>query len=1058
MKKRILAFCVFVLSIAGAMFALSSCKDEIENAAQEILCEAPENIAFDGNYITWTKSSGALYYNVSINGATAVRSNSTSYAYASTENFDVTVTAVFSETEKSTSISFKPLTAISEVFVSNDGQISWSSVGGANAYAVSINGMENVVTDTQYTTLAEGSNRVKVKPIVQGDNSFYSFWSEEENIYIYSAPTNVKYDGTTITWAGNSTSYQVGINGALNTVTGNSYTYNADGKDFIVEVIALGNHSTTYDSKGAEEEYKYLAPVPSLTVEEGILKWNPIENAEGYQVKIDGLVQRNPVTEAEYTGLVTGKSLEVSVMPYNNSGNYFSSWSAVKNVYILDTPVPTWNNDLELDGEANNNYTWNAVNAAEGYTVRLTKNGTLVDEYDFSSVQRAFANAYSEVAVYTIQVKANAQSGSSDNYDSKYSTPITVERLAAPKQASNDFIVSQKDNLAAGFTVNFTPTSGAKEYQLYKDGVLLAGKKTTGNALTDTNVADAANLERQEYTYMVRSMGEVKTVSGQKYVTLPCLTSEALSFNITVQATPQHLTMSGFVLSWDAISGSNGYAVAYAGNTYNSATENYNLSTLKAGTYSVTVCAKGDGASTLASSYSTAAEIQRLSAPTDIKISAASNGTLEWKDVSNATGYQAFLDLSETALDENAYENMYQFITTEGSTLSMVAVANKYNDLGTLYYMTSEASPTQQFIRLAAPTFPEGAISNSVELLWNMPSNINKAEYTPSYRVYSAIGEQIGGGNHNSTSFNIEYLEGGGTYNFYVKAIGNDTRYLDSEYSVVKTVHKLATPVLDIQNGQYVWNGIANASSYYLEIDGKKVSDEYHVSGNVYSYTPRFTSAGDHTVVLKAKGDGINNVDSAAYNYTQKAVILAKPTITYGYSDSSVVANGSITVQIEVPSAYCLKYQYEIAGETVADSSLTYTKAITNTGEYVIRVKALGGNFDAQDVYYIDSEYAGGNSGYVIRLLGTPSTSSFSINSDGVIKWGAISGAFGYDYEISYNGGEFEEITHVGYPNLQPITGYKQYQSITIRVRASGSTDGTTVTSAWVEWTWTNAG
>ncbi len=587
-------------------------------------------------------------------------------------------------------------------------------------YAVSINGMENVVTDTQYTTLAEGSNRVKVKPIVQGDNSFYSFWSEEENIYIYSAPTNVKYDGTTITWAGNSTSYQVGINGALNTVTGNSYTYNADGKDFIVEVIALGNHSTTYDSKGAEEEYKYLAPVPSLTVEEGILKWNPIENAEGYQVKIDGLVQRNPVTEAEYTGLVTGKSLEVSVMPYNNSGNYFSSWSAVKNVYILDTPVPTWNNDLELDGEANNNYTWNAVNAAEGYTVRLTKNGTLVDEYDFSSVQRAFANAYSEVAVYTIQVKANAQSGSSDNYDSKYSTPITVERLAAPKQASNDFIVSQKDNLAAGFTVNFTPTSGAKEYQLYKDGVLLAGKKTTGNALTDTNVADAANLERQEYTYMVRSMGEVKTVSGQKYVTLPCLTSEALSFNITVQATPQHLTMSGFVLSWDAISGSNGYAVAYAGNTYNSATENYNLSTLKAGTYSVTVCAKGDGASTLASSYSTAAEIQRLSAPTDIKISAASNGTLEWKDVSNATGYQAFLDLSETALDENAYENMYQFITTEGSTLSMVAVANKYNDLGTLYYMTSEASPTQQFIRLAAPTFPEGAISNSVELLWNI--------------------------------------------------------------------------------------------------------------------------------------------------------------------------------------------------------------------------------------------------------------------------------------------------------------------------------------------------
>lgn len=1044
-KKTLVVLAILIIALVAVLCVACNNVDNLL---------APDNIAYDGQYITWNKVEGVKHYTVAINGGEAVRSNSTTYAYVSNDAFEVTVTAVYDKFEKASSVSFKPLSKITTLNVTDNGEVSWDAVAGANAYEVSANGSVYTTTNT-YLIFPEGNNRVKVRPIVSGDNTYYSSYSDEITVYIYEAPANVKYDGTSLTWTGSAENYKVSINGVSQEVKGNSASYDSGNKDFTVEIIALGNHTNTFDSIIRLEEFHYLDAITELMVEDGIVKWNSVSDAEGYKIKINGVVQKNVVTESQFDGLAAGKSQDVSVLPYNESGNYFSSWSAEKSIYILDTPVVSWNNDLELDGEANNNFTWNAVNATDGYTVRLIKDGGTPEISTFSDVQRAFAYAYEEVGTYTIEVKANAPTGSADYYDSKYSAPLIVERLAAPKAVDGSFITSNKDNLSTGFTVNFVKVGGASGYQLYKDGVLMSGKYTTGSALSDNNVADNTSILEQHYTYMVRSMGGVKTINGTKYVTLPCLTAEALSFDITVQATPQNLRMSGFVLSWETVAGNNGYTVAYGGATVSANSESIDLSTIKAGTYSITVSARGNGSNVLASNYSAPVSVQRLEAPTNIKISSQGNGTLQWDDVSNAKSYETYLDLSKTPLAEAAYGNMYQFIETNGTTLSMVAVANYYNDQNTLYYMTSETSPTQQFIRLAAPTFSEGALANSIELLWNTPSNINTAEYTPTYRVYSAIGEQIGGGDYNGTKFNIEYLEGGGTYNFYVKAIGNDTKYLDSDYSVLITAYKLEAPQMSIDNGQYVWNAITNASSYYLEIDGKKVSDDYHLSGSQYSFTPRFTTEGDHIVKLMAVGDERGNLNSAYYTYTQKSRILSAPVIEYEYSAESFVTNGSISVTIKTASENCSGYQYEIAGQSLLSDELSFSKIIQSPGKYSIRVKALGGSFDSNEVYYIDSQYAGGSAADVITILAAPTESSFSITSDGAVKWDAISGGYGYEYQISYNSGDYSDAVAVGF-NTFNVTNYKQYKTISIRVRVKG--DGNkTISSEWVEWTWTNS-
>ena len=173
MKKKLLILFLSVIGTVMLALGISAC-----SKVQEILLKAPENIAYDGTYITWDKVDDAEYYMVQIGNAEAARSNSTTYYYeANGESFDVTVSSVLGETQESASVTFKPLATIEEVFVGNDGSISWDAVSGANAYQISINGtvLTNNVTDTRYSDLPEGSNRVKVKPVVSGDSTFYSF-------------------------------------------------------------------------------------------------------------------------------------------------------------------------------------------------------------------------------------------------------------------------------------------------------------------------------------------------------------------------------------------------------------------------------------------------------------------------------------------------------------------------------------------------------------------------------------------------------------------------------------------------------------------------------------------------------------------------------------------------------------------------------------------------------------------------------------------------------------------------------------------------------------------
>lgn len=1047
MKKRItlLLICLLLISTAVTLIACN----EVEGLYK------PTNITYDGTYITWDAVELAEHYTVQINGGEAQRVNTNLFSYdAQGAEFEAVVSAVIGKQSLGETVKFIPLQTVETLTVANNGEVSWNSVAGASSYLIQVNGqvLASPVTDTRYQAPV-GNSRIKVRPIVAGDNSYYSLWSTEKQVIVNSAPTSINYDGETISWLGNSSKYEVNINGITHTVNGNRFVYASDRVDFTAQIKALGDYTTTYDSATTEETFRFLAPATNFTMSNGVLNWTPVENAEGYKLRINNVIQNKTTTEASYDKLTSGTALIVEVMPYNNSGKYYSLWSETQDIYILDTPVVSWNSDLELDGQANNNFTWNAVNGAIAYNVEVDFNGQIEKE-TLPATKVAFAHAYSQVGTYKIRVQAIADNN--ERYDSKFNSDIIVQRLEAPKASTNNYIVSDVNNVQAGFTVNYTSVAGATSYQLYKDGALLEGKSSTTLSITDNHVIDDSIASEQHYTYYVRSMGGVKTVSNITYVYLPCLTADALSFDITILAMPTNLTMAGFNAEWSAVNGANGYALKYDGEVVNSNNVSYDMSILNAGTHDLFVCAKGNGSTTLSSNYTAPVTITRLSAPTNIQITYGNGeGQLEYKEVSNAKGYTVHLDNNSQALDSDSLDNIYQYISENGTTLHMYTIANYYNELGTVYYMESEASPTQQFIRLSPPTFPDSAFANNVELVWTAPENINTQEYTPTYAVYDESDTMITGGVQNATKFNIEYLQGGTTYTFRVKAIGNNTKYLDSEKSVSISVYKLSTPTLSISNNNYTWTSVANASAYVLEIDGVRVTNDFHVSGSTYSHTPKYTTTGNHTVKLYALGDGYQTINSDVCNYTQVVNTCLAPDISFRYSADTVVNGGSIIVDITTPSANCTKYQYEIAGSSIASENLSESKVIESAGTYYVKVKALGGTI-VNDIYYIDSVYAGGSSGYSITLLSPPTLATVSINSDGAVKWATITGCSGYDYQISYNNGTFGTIEHTATASLDPISNFRDYRTITIRIRACGN-GSSTITSTWIEYTWTNS-
>ena len=1021
------------------------------------------SVRYADGFITWSAVEGAVKYRIRINDGSELTVASPQYPYADSANaFTIQITALDGKDKASETVSktFMPLATITAVTVANDGTLTWEPVPGATAYEVQIDGGNvQMVAVTEYRGLNAGAHVVKVRPIVAGDSTYFSSWSAPQNITVLGTVdiADIKYSDGVITWkyVSGAAAYEVAVNGQVldaNCVA-TQLNYDAQRMDFEVTIRPIGNHSTTYDGvSSAPKRFIFLDPVTGITIADGILSWNPVENATGYQVKIDSQVYN--VTECKYDKLTAGRSLNVQIKAIaDGSSDFFSEWSETKSISILIAPIIQWNN-LELDGDKKQNVVWDTVPGAYGYSVRLTAPGKAPEVFSYSEAQRYFEYDYLETGDYTVEIKALANPTADGVCDSVYSAPITVRRLGAPtfNGGASSSITSNPEKISEGFTVHFKGVTGASGYMLFRDNNLIrTSSSNEQTSFTDASFVDKDSLDAHEYTYWIRSKGSNGIVNG--VVTLDSLSATALNFTITVLATPQNTDISGYTFSYGAVSGSYGYAIS-AERIRSTQNLSIDLSDMEAGVFDLMVCAKGNGSNVLASNYTAPIRVFRLTAPTNVRIDTVSvaGGRLIFDEVNHATGYNVRIGLDGEEVPSNQLQNLNSKISTQGTTFYVQSTANYFNSTRTEYYMSSIYGATTTFVKLKAPTFGEQPFSNN-QLVWNM-----EGSFTPSYEVYDGNGTLLASPK-DGRAYDISNLAGGMTYVFQVRAVGDgqlydNVQYIDSDLSASISVYKLATPEVRIENGKYVWDAVASATSYSVYVDGVLKQAEYHVSGNTFSYTPDFDRLKTYTVQVIAIGNGgVGNykiIDSSKCEILTETKQLVTPNVTYSYTEAQYSTTGAIVATVTSPVPYATGYVFSIGGrtQTVLGGTLYCESNPGSTGTFSVFVYALGGSFDENGYYYISSQTAGSET--AVTVLGAVNASNVNVTVDNELVWTAVKGAVEYQITVTINGQTRTQIVtgNVTRLNLKTMFDGQTFTNVTIDIEIQVLGNGSSIISS----------
>lgn len=1056
MKKRLIGLSVLIVALIASVFAFASCDAGLFGSKE---LSAVSNINYDGTVITWSGVANAEKYSVSINGQEGVSTAGTMWAYSnsSKESFTVSITAKADGYDDSSAASkqFIPLNDVSVINVSDNGVISFDPVDGATYYMVNVDGTDNKVYGLSYEGLDAGTHTIKICAKADSDSGsvcYYSKYSAPKTVTICGEvdKTKIRFNSLTnsLSWQGvnYANGYEISVQSATDTYTETirktSFEFDPHNANFTVSIRALGNHTSSFDSGVATEKtFVYLETARNIHLEDGVLYWDDVAGADGYKLRLNGSSIVS-VKNNEYEGLPISASVDVEIMPISEEETYFTSWSVRETFKILPSPVLQWKGNHDgFDGSVVSSAVWDSVENSSGYTVSVAfagpndKEPSVPNLTVLSDSIVGFEYDYLDVGTYYIKVKSLANDADPNTSDSKYSQEIKVIRLAAPTLLSNKAITSSSDNLQDGVTVSFNTVSRATEYRVWKENNMY--QTVTGGQFKDYQVLDSNVIVEQLIDYKIQSVGKnAATENGITTVVLDSLTDNMLNVQIKVLAVPEVNDMSGYVYSYTSVQGASGYNVSVAGQNTGRDNTAIDLSYLETGTYDVKVCARGNGADVLPSNYTQALQIYRLMSPYDIKIKTdrESEGALSFSSDPNqsGSGFELFIDGSETAIPVDNLTNVKQYITTTGTEIFMRASANRYNELKTIYYMTSPASETLHIRKLMPVTFGDNAFTNT-QFIWNTSSGAIK------YEVYNA--QEMLYGSFDGASMPLDSLQGGNDYNFKVKAIGDGKETFNSDFSDQRAIYKLKTPTITVNSDRYTWNAVAGATNYAFYIDGEVAALDVHVSGEEYYVIPNFTKLKTYTVQVKAVGDGgRNTIDSGWDTIEQETKQLSTPDFKIGYSEDSYKSSGKILVDITLETPLANGYAYIVGGVVTTSDKTSFEYNPNGAGSYAVGVYAVGGLFDENNVYYLSSQTCGNNDSYTIKLLGSVDESSVNLSVDGRITWGTVDAAVKYTIKLTINGVEKEPITtyNPAY-DLSDIIAFKNVDSLEIEIQAHGN-------------------
>ena len=825
---------------------------------------APTNIKYDtkNNSLTWDRVAGAGGYRLSIDGTYYNVTTNTYPNFFPQDSFSVSVQALPKTNVKNTYYSAfsekEDYTYLDPIDIPTveSGMLIWESVENANGYLLTINGMQSptVYSECKFQPVAGTSYTVSVKPIMTEGN-FFTSWSESLTFTVLEAPQGVKLESGVLTWQSvtNNGGYTVNVtfNGkelapivVEEDVTSLDKTVLsfADAGDYKITVTTNSNSASDYASLPSREvNVKRLGAPTNHTIKddpytatETLLSFISVPGAKKYSLILEGV--------------------EVGVFDNSTAHNIYSVFDANPEDQSFNFEIRSLGDDVESGTNvvlsSIETYSFNIKRLAQPKNVYISDHRIFFDEVEGALDGYIVYLVGSESTGRGIDILKSGETFSANIAPGEYTLSVRAKGNGSDVISSR---LSVNDNNKEFKVYKLPkPTVEIRNQQLYVTNIdskctsyVIGG--TFGNEIL-VNAGSSYDLTPlveagKSVSFEVRALGNGADV-------LDADTCDALV--VTKLNTPTNYALSDTALTWNTVQNASGYKL-YSGNTLvatvtGERSNQYSTFELKAGAYSMSVVACGNGSTTFDSDKSSAKSFTKLEA---MSVSTPDGDAFIWDAVSNAVRYEIKIGnspvLSITS-DKNSYKPVFDKMGITVCTFRAIG-----DGVNTVSSNPVELSFTVE--RLPKPQISVGRVDSGFEVSVTNTADYSAFDMTNRYTFYS--NNIIQTPNGTGDKFTL-IASNPGKYPIYAVAKGefflSGIYYLSSEKSDTQNATILAqVSNVDLtlaQSTEYhglQFKGVTSAVSYRIVIkvtngDSVVYTHEYNQSSTIIDFRQHFES------------------------------------------------------------------------------------------------------------------------------------------------------------------------------------------------------------------------
>lgn len=803
-----------------------------------------------------------------------------------------------------------------------------------------------------------------------------------------------------------------------------------DAGKYSVKIMATGNNANVLDSGIVQLDDIDVLAVPTIRAESNAIIWNAVEKATGYFITRDEVLDDKLITDLSYNiDLLEAGVYNFKIRAYGDGQKIISSKYSEIPLVITKLSQPT---DLDYQ---NGKLTWSAVEGATAYDVcyknEETDNidsfrvGTNSYDIDFAS---KLAGSYNYYVI--------ALGNSNTVFDSKPSQDITIV-----KQAKATDLRLEGNTVKWNYDIDST-------YELVVNGIVI-DDLANGSFDLIKDYLPIANFETaQEYTITLITKGEsCKLVADGVVVKVDSDPTDSLVITKLAQTTD--VSLSSGVLKWKINTSAVSYSLVVDGNVLieNVATnenndagyQTYDLNaSLTAGEHTVAIIANGNGVNSFDSNASNylASEIRLTKLPAvELKFNPsvynASDNTytmpfISWNAITGADHYALYIrfadgndELTDSLGSITGTSYSLENIDKAGDVTFMVRAYGNSNDI--LYSDFAEMN----IERLNAPKL---IVANG-KLSWEGVLNANSYllfVQNPATSVYELVDEYAGIASYDFADRTA------GAYDVRLIARNSlaqtEIKYADSVMAEM-TVIKLNPPInFTVYDGKFKFDMVTGAEGYEITIGKYK-----HKIG------------ADQTSDLELHSMLAERVEDAKLVATADGKITSSPTTIKVRMLSSplgvkMVGGNIVWDKIQLPEGssdaeYVVTIQKGTDVEKFdagVNTSLAFPDLNWGTGEYYIYIQAKSGVYldNGELVYQTISPYS---TTYTVIIQDSVSIIQ---SVDGLLSWGSISTAVGYNVKIVDASGH-ENVVYVTDASFD-MSDYVGFRTVSVMTKGNG--------------------